>query len=65
MRREAKTARVAVSTVAPDGSEHLLEVGFTPGEQRTLKVDGAAVDSLSTEPTRPLVSVFMPDRLSS
>ena len=46
-----------------DGSEHLLEVGFTPGEQRTLKVDGAAVDSLSTEPTRPLVSVFMPDRL--
>ncbi len=63
VRRGGTTARVTVSTVTGEGSRHLLEVGFKPREERTLKVDGRPVDSLSTEPARPLVSVFLPERL--
>lgn len=56
-------ARVALATRDDDGSEHLIEAGFTPGEERALKVDGAPVDSLLSVAERPLVSVFLPDRL--
>ena len=38
-------------------------VGFTPGEPKRLQVDGAAVDKLADSPARPLVAVFLPDRL--
>src|SRR3712207_227737 len=46
-----------------DGREHQLTVGFQPGEPKRLRVDGAPVDRLTDVSTRPLVSVFLPDRL--
>src|SRR5204862_8304447 len=42
---------------------HALSVGFQPGEAKRLKVDGADVERLTDSPARPLVSVFLPDRL--
>jgi DNA replication and repair protein RecF len=62
VRHGAGPARVTLETVADDG-EHLVEVGIAPGEPKSLRVDGAAVDNLSTVEVRPLVSVFMPERL--
>jgi DNA replication and repair protein RecF len=47
-----------------DGEQrHDLSVGFRPGEPKRLRVDGAPVDRLTDVATRPLVSVFLPDRL--
>jgi DNA replication and repair protein RecF len=42
---------------------HALSVGFQPGEAKHLRVDGAAVDRLTDSSARPLVAVFLPDRL--
>jgi DNA replication and repair protein RecF len=42
---------------------HALSVGFQPGEAKRLRVDGAGVERLTDSPARPLVSVFLPDRL--
>jgi DNA replication and repair protein RecF len=61
VRRGASVARVVVDT-RDDEAAHRLEVGFEPGEAKRLRVDGAAVNSLSFD-ARPLVSVFMPERL--
>jgi DNA replication and repair protein RecF len=55
-------ARVVLDLAGDDG-EHRIEVGFHPGEAKHLRVDGSAVDSLSTVESRPLVSVFLPERL--
>ncbi len=55
-------ARVEVETEDEAGA-HVLAVGFTPGEPKHLQVDGAAVDKLADSPARPLVAVFLPDRL--
>ena len=63
VRRGEKVARVTVSTEAPDGQRHLIEVGVEPGQEKALRVDGAAVDSLSATPARPLLGVFLPERL--
>jgi DNA replication and repair protein RecF len=57
-----KVARVTVDLEAEDGA-HRLEVGLEPGEAKVLRADGAPVESLASSPLRPLVSVFMPDRL--
>jgi DNA replication and repair protein RecF len=46
-----------------DGEAHRITVGFEPGEAKRLQVDGATVDRLTDEAARPLVSVFLPDRL--
>jgi DNA replication and repair protein RecF len=59
----AGTTRVEVDTQSPDGRLHALAVGFTPGEPKRLSADGAPVARLSDAPQRPLVSVFLPDRL--
>ncbi len=56
-------ARVTLATRGADDVEHLIEAGFTPGEEKSLRVDGAPVDSLLAVAERPLVSVFLPDRL--
>ena len=45
------------------GEQHELSVGFQPGEPKRLRVDGAPVERLTDVATRPLVSVFLPDRL--
>lgn len=42
---------------------HAIGVGFEPGEPKRLTVDGAAVERLTDASARPLVSVFLPDRL--
>jgi DNA replication and repair protein RecF len=62
VRRGAAVARTVVDTQADDG-EHRIEVGFEPGEAKKLAVDGAAVDSLAAVSARPLLSVFLPERL--
>jgi DNA replication and repair protein RecF len=54
--------RIAVSTEGEDGA-HQLTVGFAPGEPKRLRVDGADVERLAEVTERPLVSVFLPDRL--
>jgi DNA replication and repair protein RecF len=57
-----RAARVVVSAEADDGP-HELAVGFAPGEPKRIKVDGADVERLLEVTDRPLVSVFLPDRL--
>jgi DNA replication and repair protein RecF len=56
------TTRVVVSTEAEDGA-HQVSVGFSPGEPKRMRVDGADVERLLDVSERPLVSVFLPDRL--
>src|SRR3954471_11912121 len=55
-------ARVEVEGVDEDGA-HELAVGFQPGEATRLRADGAPVERLTDVAYRPLVSVFLPDRL--
>lgn len=61
LRRGASVTRVEADI---EGGEdpHALEVAFTPGEPKRIRVDGAAVDGASPQ-TRPAVVVFLPDRL--
>jgi DNA replication and repair protein RecF len=42
---------------------HAITVGFQPGEPKHLRVDGAPVERLTDAEARPLVAVFLPDRL--
>jgi len=58
----ASTTRVVVSLRADDGT-HELAVGFEPGQPKRMSVDGAPVERLLDVAERPLLSVFMPDRL--
>jgi DNA replication and repair protein RecF len=58
----AGVTRVVVSVCGEDG-EHELAVGFSPGEPKRILIDGATTDRLLDAPVRPLVSVFLPDRL--
>ena len=58
----AKVARVEVEVEAEDGS-HRLEVGLEPGEAKRVSVDGVSATGPAGADVRPLVSVFMPDRL--
>ena len=46
-----------------DRGAHEITVGFQPGEAKRLRVDGAPVERLTDVSARPLVSVFLPDRL--
>ncbi len=56
------TARTVLSGQAEDGL-HELSVGFTAGQPKVMRADGANVERLLDLSTRPLVSVFLPDRL--
>ncbi len=62
VRRGADVARVVVETRTADAS-HRIEIGFDPGESKRIAVDGAPVDGLARSPARPLLSVFLPERL--
>jgi DNA replication and repair protein RecF len=62
VRRGTSVTRVVLET-AGDDEEHRIEIGFEPGEPKRVRVDGSAVDSLSASEARPLVSVFLPERL--
>ena len=58
----APAARVVVTARGEDGP-HELSVGFAPGEPKRMRVDGAPVQRMLDLADRPLVSVFLPDRL--
>jgi len=58
----ATAARVVVDGRDSDGA-HQLTVGFEPGEAKRITADGAPVQRLLDAPHRPLVCVFLPDRL--
>src|SRR5437588_8181368 len=58
----AGLTRVVVDAMADDGT-HELTVGFVPGEPKRMRADGASVERLLDLATRPLVSVFLPERL--
>jgi DNA replication and repair protein RecF len=57
-----KVARVEVEVEAEDGP-HRLEVGLEPGDAKRVRIDGAPAAGPASAEVRPLVSVFMPDRL--
>ena len=64
----AEAARVVVALRGDDDRDHELSVGFgalQPGVPLTKRMtaDGAPVERLLDVETRPLVSVFLPDRL--
>src|SRR3954454_15711568 len=42
---------------------HTLEVGFAPGEEKRVRIDGAPLERGSPPPPRPLACVFLPERL--
>src|SRR5947209_13750601 len=58
----AGTARVVLTCQDEDGL-HELSVGFSPGQAKVMRADGAMVERLLDVAGRPLVSVFLPDRL--
>src|SRR5437764_1702634 len=58
----AEVARAEAEVDAEDGL-HLLEVGFEPGERKHLRIDGAPVERFGPGAPRPLVVVFLPERL--
>ena len=58
----AELERTEAQVEAEDGA-HLLEVGFRPGEPKRLRIDGAPVERFGPEAPRPLVVVFLPERL--
>jgi DNA replication and repair protein RecF len=62
VRFSASAARVVVSAQSDDG-RHELAVGFEPGHPKRMQIDGAPVERLLDVLHRPLVSVFLPDRL--
>lgn len=57
-----QVTRVVVTTEADDGA-HELSVAFESGQPKRLTADGVRVERLLDVPGRPLVSVFLPDRL--
>jgi DNA replication and repair protein RecF len=63
VRFKQPAARVEVEVADDDGDPHRLEVGLAPGVEKKMLVDGAPVERISAVPVRPLVGVFLPDRL--
>jgi DNA replication and repair protein RecF len=59
----APAARVEVDLHDDHGRVHALAVGFAPGEAKRLHADGAPVERLVDVQARPLICVFLPDRL--
>jgi DNA replication and repair protein RecF len=58
----AAATRVEIAAQDEDGA-HQLSVGLAPGEAKRIWADGAPVERLLNVESRPLVSVFLPDRL--
>src|SRR5438105_4070360 len=54
--------RVEIDARGGDGDHHLT-VGLAPGDAKRITVDGAVVERLLDVSGRPVVSVFLPDRL--
>src|SRR4051794_1941449 len=62
VRSGEKVTRVEAE-VFGDGRPHLLEVGFAPGDDKRVRVDGAPLERGAPPPPRPLACVFLPERL--
>jgi DNA replication and repair protein RecF len=62
IRFRAGTTRTVLTCQDDDGL-HELTVGFSAGQPKVMRADGATVDRLLDVGSRPLVSVFLPDRL--
>jgi DNA replication and repair protein RecF len=58
----AGTTRISLTADGEEGM-HELAVGFEPGQPKRMQLDGASVERLLDLEQRPLVSVFLPDRL--
>ncbi len=58
----AQATRVVVQ-LADGARPHELSVGFEPGQTKRMSADGAPVERLLDVEARPLLSVFVPDRL--
>jgi DNA replication and repair protein RecF len=58
----AQATRVVVQ-LTEGARQHELSVGFEPGQPKRMSADGAPVERLLDVATRPLLSVFVPDRL--
>src|SRR5271165_2685905 len=58
----ARATRVVVQ-LADRGREHELSVGLEPGQPKLMTSDGGSVERMLDIETRPLLSVFLPDRL--
>ena len=63
VRRGSSVARVVLDTVSEEAS-HVLEVGFSPGDQKRVTIDGNPVEAGAWSAARPLVGVFIPERLT-
>src|SRR5215212_8124681 len=62
--RSGEQVTRVVADVAGEDGPHTLEVGFAPGEkEKRIRVDGAPLERGGAPPPRPLVCVFLPDRL--
>ena len=66
--RFGESATRVTVTIEEDGREHTLSVGYSspaPGRPavKRMSADGAPVERLLDLPVRPLISVFVPDRL--
>jgi DNA replication and repair protein RecF len=53
----------AVVLATDEVGELELSVGFEPGQPKRMRANGASVDALIDVERRPLLSVFLPDRL--
>src|SRR3712207_514986 len=62
VRAGATATRLVLEAHGADGP-HSVSVGFEPGEPKRLRVDDAPVERLTDTGARPLVAVFLPDRL--
>src|SRR3954462_6613849 len=58
----APLTRLGLEAADERGADEIT-VGFQAGEPKRLRGDGAAVERLTDVAARPLVSVFLPDRL--
>src|SRR5947209_3653872 len=58
----ASSTYVAVETTTA-GSDHVLEAGLERPASKVLKLDGVAADRLIDLEARPLLCVFVPDRM--
>jgi DNA replication and repair protein RecF len=58
----AGATRTVLTCEGEDGG-HELTVGFVPGQAKVMRADGATVERMLDVSSRPLVSVFLPDRL--
>src|SRR5919107_5233620 len=64
VRSGEQVTRVVAGVAGEDGSSHTLEVGFAPSEkEKRVRGDGAVLERGGAPPPRPLVCVFLPDRL--